>query len=153
MDTNRTQKINTAINATELVVCLKRLQLVFVLVAMMSLCGCGKDSEPIDPLWKECSAYLVKNGVDLSADDYTWYPDMCRVVHRYTHDKLTATEIMAAMDKMTDLISQGDVMEYKVFMVPAVDRVRASIRLLEMMEATKGKLKYEEKEALVAQHS
>jgi hypothetical protein len=144
------QNTKTARDMIKFLGLLKAIQFVFCCVILLLLGGCGQESTYADPIWDECSAYLVKNGVDLSADDYTWYADMCKVVRRYTHDKLTPTEIMVAMDKMTDLIQEGTVVEYKVFMVSTKDRVRASVRLLEMMPETKGKLKYEEKEALVA---
>lgn len=131
-------------------------RLVLGMVCGFLFCGCGNESAQneidlgTDKTWSECSAWLTEKGVDLTADDYTWYADMCRWVRRYTHDKLTVPEIMVVMDKLTDLMSKGTVMEYKIFMVRVEDRVRASVRLLEMIPETKGKLNYGEKEAIVA---
>lgn len=128
----------------------KLLSIVCVGVTVAFLLGCSKSEqdEAWTASWTDVKEFLVDNGVDLSADDYSWYADFCIVVRRYVHEKLTIRQVMVATDKLSDLFDKGiPGFMPSGFFVTNKEKIRTLIRAMEFIEETKGVLTYDEKEA------
>ena len=84
--------------------------------SLFLLMGCERSASKIDdPVLRECLQYLSDSGVDLNSDDFSWYADFCKVVRNYTHEKLTVYEIMAATDKLSDVLAMKPLPGFEAF--------------------------------------
>ena len=65
------------------------------------LCG-GSDSGAEDELKfikEQVNAYILKQGVDLASDDFSWYYGLCFILRKYTNKELSPSTIMEVFDK------------------------------------------------------
>ena len=66
------------------------------------LCGGGSDSGAEDELKfikEQVNAYILKQGVDLASDDFSWYYGLCFILRKYTNKELSPSTIMEVFDK------------------------------------------------------
>ena len=117
--------------------------------SLFLLMGCERAaSKKDDPVLRECLQYLSDSGVDLNSDDFSWYADFCKVVRNYTHEKLTVYEIMAATDKLSDVLAMKPLPGFGIVIDPEKRMIRGQISAMEFLPMTKDKkLTYAEKEA------
>lgn len=99
---------------------------------------------------EECTAkaleWLENHGVDLTADNYSWYGPYCEVVSRYVNGKLSIGDILSATDKLNDLLTKG-LPGFCEVPLAKKDRIQGQIRAMEFIPETKGMLTRDEKEA------
>lgn len=99
---------------------------------------------------QECTAkaleWLENHGVDLTADNYSWYGPYCEVVSRYVNGKLSIGDILSATDKLNDLLTKG-LPGFCEVPLAKKDRIQGQIRAMEFLPETKGVLTRDEKEA------
>lgn len=55
---------------------------------------------------EQVNAYILKQGVDLASDDFSWYYGLCFILRKYTNKELSPSTIMAVFDK-TEMVMRS----------------------------------------------
>jgi len=87
---------------------------------------------------------IMSHGYSMSETDYIWNGNLFEIISQLTDNKLSNEEMTDAADILSDLIlgRRPDLIVH----VAKEDRIRAQMRIMEILPATRGKLTTAEKE-------
>ncbi|MBR4862657.1 MAG: hypothetical protein IKU09_10710 [Firmicutes bacterium] len=95
-------------------------------------------------MYDEIKRIFAEKNIEMSEHEIGLYANMFKVITEFTSNKLSVEDIFTSYDFLSDLLFDRRP-EFAIH-VKKEDRIRVQLRAMEVLEETKGKLTWEEKE-------